>query len=96
MRRGGFPISRSIVATLATMVALPIILSLTPLEIPRLDEATVNVRALGLGLIVVAVTTVFFGLVPALLLLRMQLTTDLKTGERGSSRGARRTSRSRK
>ena len=31
-----------------------------------------------------------FGLVPALLLLRTQFTTDLKAGERGSSKGARR------
>jgi putative ABC transport system permease protein len=74
----------------ATLVALPVILSLTPLEIPRLDEASVNLRALGLGLVVVVATTLFFGLVPALLLLRSQLTTDLKSGERGSSRGARR------
>ena len=36
------------------------------------------------------VTTVIFGLVPALLLLRTQFTTDLKAGERGSSKGARR------
>ena len=35
-------------------------------------------------------TTVIFGLVPALLLLRTQFTTDLKAGERGSSKGARR------
>ena len=47
-------------------------------------------RALGLSLAVVVVTTVFFGLVPALLLLRGQLVSGLRTGERGSSRGARR------
>ncbi len=38
----------------------------------------------------VGVTTIIFGLVPALLLLRTQFTTDLKAGERGSSKGARR------
>ena len=38
----------------------------------------------------VGVTTLIFGLVPALLLLRTQFTTDLKAGERGSSKGARR------
>ena len=38
----------------------------------------------------VTVTTVFFGLLPALILLRRQMTVDLKSGERGSSRGARR------
>ena len=78
------------IGIVATLAALPLIVSLTPLEIPRLDEASVNLRALGLGLAVVVVTTLFFGLVPALLLLRSQLTADLKSGERGSSRGARR------
>jgi putative ABC transport system permease protein len=71
-------------------LALPLIVNLTPVEIPRLDEATINLRALGLGLAVVAATTTFFGLVPALLLLRGQLTTDLRAGDRTSSRGARR------
>ncbi len=74
----------------ATAAALPLIVSLTPIQIPRLDEASVDVRALGLGLAVVVTTTVFFGLVPALLLLRRQFATELKSGERGSSRGARR------
>jgi len=80
----------AIIGIIATVAALPIIQTLTPLQIPRLDEATVDIRALGLGLVVVIVTTIFFGLVPALLLLRGQLSTDLKSGERGSSRGARR------
>ncbi len=80
----------AVIGIIATVVALPIIQSLTPLDIPRLDEATVDIRALALGLAVVVVTTIFFGLVPALLLLRGQLSTDLKSGERGSSRGARR------
>lgn len=44
-------------------------------------------RALGLGLLVVAVTIVFFGLVPALLLLGNQIAVNLKSGERGSSKG---------
>ena len=74
----------------ATLAALPLIIGFTPVEIPRLAEASVDLRALGLCLAVVATTTVIFGLVPALLLLRSHVTTDLKTGERGSSRGARR------
>ena len=60
-----------------------------PVSIPRLEEATVDIRALGLGLAVIVGTTMFFGLVPALVLLRSQLVKDLRTGERGSSRGAR-------
>ena len=78
------------VGILATLAALPLIVNFTPVEIPRLEEAGVNLRALGLCLGVVGVTTVIFGLVPALLLLRTQFTNDLKSGERGSSKGARR------
>jgi putative ABC transport system permease protein len=74
----------------ATLAALPLIIGFTPVDVPRLAEASVDVRALGLSLGVVATTTVIFGLVPALLLLRSHVTTDLKTGERGSSKGARR------
>jgi predicted permease len=55
-----------------------------------LDQAVVDGRALALGVIVVAATTIFFGLIPALVLLRSQIVTGLRSGERGSSRGARR------
>ena len=78
------------VGVLATFAALPLIISLTPVQIPRLEEAGVNFRVLGLCLGLVGVTTLIFGLVPALLLLRTQFTTDLKAGERGSSKGPRR------
>ena len=70
--------------------ALPLIKNLTPVQIPRLDEAGLDVRALAMCLGVVVVTTIVFGLVPALLLLRTQFSADLKSGERGSSKGARR------
>lgn len=78
------------VGVAATALALPLIVRMMPVEIPRLSEAGINVRALGLGLAVVAVTTVFFGLVPAWLLARGHIGADLKSSERGSSRGARR------
>jgi putative ABC transport system permease protein len=71
-------------------VLLPAIVTLTPVTIPRLDEARVDARALGLGLIILTATTIFFGLVPALLLLKRQISSELKSSERGSSRGARR------
>ena len=76
--------------TLAASVSLPFILRVTPVDIPRLDGAALDLRALGVSLAIVAATTVIFGLVPAMLLLRRQLTTGLRIGERGSSRGARR------
>jgi putative ABC transport system permease protein len=78
------------VGIVATLAALPLIISFTPVDIPRLTEAAVDIRALGLSLGVVGVMTLIFGLVPALLLLRTQFTADLKAGERGSSKGARR------
>jgi putative ABC transport system permease protein len=78
------------VGIIATLVALPLIVGFTPVDIPRLEETGVNMRALGLCLGVVGITTLIFGLVPALLLLRTQFTSDLKAAERGSSRGARR------
>jgi putative ABC transport system permease protein len=74
----------------AAAAALPLIIGFTPVTVPRLDEAQIDVRVLGLGIAIVVVTSVFFGLVPALVLMKKQLSTDLKSGERGSSRGARR------
>jgi putative ABC transport system permease protein len=83
-------VTGALVGVLATLVALPLIISLTPVAIPRLEEAGINFRVLGVCLGLVGVTTIIFGLVPALLLLRTQFTTDLKAGERGSSKGPRR------
>ena len=77
------------VGTLAAMVSLPLLVSVMPVTIPRLEDAAVDARALGLGLTVIVGTTIFFGLVPALVLLRSQIVRDLRTGERGSSRGGR-------
>ena len=57
---------------------------------PRLADAAVDVRTVGVALAVIVGATLFFALVPALASLKRQLTTELKTGERGSSRGARR------
>lgn len=80
----------AILGFLATAVALPLIVRVSPVEIPRLAEARLGWTSLGVGLGIAAVTTLVFGLLPAFLLLRRQVTTDLKSGERGSSRGARR------
>jgi putative ABC transport system permease protein len=77
------------VGALAAWVSLPLVISLMPVSIPRLADAAVDGRALALGLGVIVATTIFFGLVPALVLLRRQIVTQLRTGERGSSRGAR-------
>jgi putative ABC transport system permease protein len=74
----------------AAWLATPLIVRLTPGQIPRLDETVVSGHVLGFALAVAIATTICFGLVPALILLRRQLISDLRSGERGSSRGARR------
>jgi putative ABC transport system permease protein len=79
------------VGVAAAAVLLPAIVAATPLDIPRLDQAGLDFRALGLAAAIVGVTTIFFGLVPAVFLLRGHASTDLKSGGRGTSRGARRT-----
>ena len=50
---------------LASMIALPALVALTPVNIPRLDEASIDLRALGLASGIVALTTIVFCLVPA-------------------------------
>ena len=79
----------ALVGIAAAAVALPLILRLTPVQIPRLDGAALDMRALAVSLAIVIGTTVAFGLVPALVLLRGQLVSGLRAAERGSSRGAR-------
>ncbi|HVT19265.1 MAG TPA: ABC transporter permease [Thermoanaerobaculia bacterium] len=71
-------------------IALPLIARLTPVSVPRLEEASVSLATLGVALAVVAFTTAFFGGVPLLALRRARLARDLHSGTRGSSRGARR------
>jgi putative ABC transport system permease protein len=74
---------------LTSMIALPSLVALTPVNIPRLDEASLDLRALGVASGIVALTTIVFCLVPAIVLLRRKMVVELRSGERGSSRGAR-------
>jgi putative ABC transport system permease protein len=74
----------------AALAVLPLVVAATPVEIPRLADAVVSWRALLAAAGIVAATTLLFGLIPALLLLRAQLGPQLRSGERGSSRSARR------
>ena len=80
----------ALLGVLASVVALPALVALTPVNIPRLDEASVDLRALALAVGIAAVTTIVFCLVPAAVLLRRKMVVELRSGERGSSRGARR------
>jgi len=70
--------------------ALPLIVALTPVTIPRLSDAAISGRVLVFAMGVGAFTTIGFGLVPALVLLRRQLGSHLRAGDRGTSRGSHR------
>ena len=83
-------VAGALLGVLASVIALPALVALTPVNIPRLDEASVDVRALALAVGIAAVTTMVFCLVPAAVLLRRKTAVELRSGERGSSRGARR------
>ena len=82
-------IAGAIVGVIATAIAIPVIVAASPVDIPRLEEAAVNVRVLGFAVAIATGTTLLFGLVPAVVLIRRGLTSDLKVSERGSSRVSR-------
>jgi predicted permease len=70
--------------------AMKAIVASTPLDIPRLAEVTLDARALSFALALVLVTAIVFGLLPALVLSRVDLQRVLKEGGRsGSGRGRR-------
>jgi predicted permease len=73
-----------------TAAALPLLLHYTPVTIPRLADAAVDWRTLAAAAAIILGATGFFALVPALAFLQRHLGTELRAGERGSSRGARR------
>jgi len=77
------------VGLVAATFALPVIVAHTPVPIPRLAEAAINTRVLGFIFASAMVTTLVFGLVPALATVRRTLTTDLKSGDRAVSRASR-------
>ena len=80
----------AIAGVVVALVALPLIVALTPVTVPRLADAAVNGRVLSLALALVAGMTLAFGLVPSLVLVRRPVGTDLKAGARGNSRDSRR------
>ena len=75
----------AIIGTVAAYLALPAIVAMTPVTVPRLAEAAINGRVLAFALGVATGATVLFGVVPALVLMRRNMAADLKSGERGSS-----------
>jgi putative ABC transport system permease protein len=61
-----------------------------PEEFPRREEIAIDRWVLGFTLLVTALTSLIFGLVPALLSTKTDLTASLKEGGRSASEGGRR------
>jgi putative ABC transport system permease protein len=82
-------VAGAVVGTVAAVLVLPAIVAATPVEIPRLSEAALSWRVLGFATALAMGATMLFGVVPALVLIRRNMTTGLKSGERGTSRASR-------
>jgi len=63
--------------------------ALAPLDLPRVDEVGVDRIALGFALLISLVSSVIFGLAPALQVSRVRLVEGLRQGSKGSALGAR-------
>lgn len=77
----------SVAALVAARVALPILVALVPADVPRIEQAVVDVRVvvytLGVGAFVVGVC----GLAPALTLRRSSIEETLRSGGRSATAG---------
>ena len=65
-------VAGAIVGLIVALAAIPVVVAVTPVDIPRLDQAAVNLRVLGLALALVVGMTMTFGLVPSLVLVRLR------------------------
>jgi putative ABC transport system permease protein len=66
--------------------AMGVVLPLGAHGIPRLAQTSIDGRVLGFSLLLTFLTSVFFGLAPALRASKVDLASSLKEGSRGSSR----------
>ena len=71
----------TVAGAFGALAFLKLVLASVPVDIPRLNQAAVDVRLLGVALCIVAGTAVVFGLLPALLLSRTHAA-DLRDGSR--------------
>jgi putative ABC transport system permease protein len=67
------------------LVLLKIAIAWTPVSVPRLEQATVDLRLLAFAIVVVGATAVIFGLMPALVMARTPAGDALKDGTRTST-----------
>jgi predicted permease len=79
----------AVVGVACAAAGVGLLLRFAPIDIPRLDQVTLNVHALGFAVMATIGTVVLFGLMPAAFLARTDLQSALKTGTHGSTGGAR-------
>jgi predicted permease len=72
---------------LLAVASVPALVALSPADVPRLDEAGVDITALVFTLAVSVLTGVLCGLVPTLQSSKPDLNEALKEGSRGATRG---------
>jgi putative ABC transport system permease protein len=79
-----------VLGLLLAWLGTKIIIAISPQNIPRLRDITLDFRVLGFTLFVSLLTGIIFGLAPALHASKVNLTESLKEGARSSSDGSQR------
>jgi putative ABC transport system permease protein len=69
----------------AALALLKLGIAAMPVEVPRLAQTTIDLRLLGVALMIVGATAILFGLLPALVLSRTQASEALKDGTRSAT-----------
>jgi putative ABC transport system permease protein len=83
-------IAGGLAGLIVSIWAVDLFVKLSPGDIPRLNEASVDLRLLGFTLLVSLLTGVGFGLLPAFAATRTNLNATLKEGGRKASEGRQR------
>lgn len=80
-------LASAIAGTLLSLWGVKAMLALTGQNLPRLNEVTVDPTVLGFTVVIALLTSLFFGLTPALQASKIDLVHTLKDGSRGQSGG---------
>ena len=74
---------------LGASAAVGALVAASPADVPRIDAAGIDAKALGFALVVSILSALVFGLAPVLRAARGDLNTGLREGGRGTRRGGR-------
>jgi putative ABC transport system permease protein len=80
-------LTSGILGLLVAVWGIQLLVALSPADLPRVREVTVDLRVLGFTLAVSLLTGILFGLLPALQASRPQLNERLKSGGRSATSG---------